>query len=492
MPPGNPHEPESVLPKKRASTLGHFIKKTYSLAKKEKESRSSSATLEGVLNANTRVYARPRRNHNPTEADLSNHALALQAEVDDAWPRRHHSRYRSARALLVCWADGGSTDAPVTMASYNTSPSPGFSPPPSFRFSSGSDEDSLAGMSPGVGMVTPESTIGQDMGSNQGPFIPAAHQLADVLERRYGIQSQVWMIPSLESPQDMLSGKVKQFVEEYGGRDNLLIFWYGGRAEFVGAALNEGVPGGDRGAGEIIWYGLRDELGISARAISKTLGLARADVLMLNDSPFAQHAYMSHICGPGTFELLGSGSTNPSNAEFNHAREGSFTRTLTLMLDSPFLAARGVSVLELHRKMLDMMSPHRTSLDTTSLPSPPISPTSTATSQRETTCSRRRPASSLTVARAQSTAQIPAYPVYCQISQSTPLERDARRNIVLSRLDTSLAAEANHARTVGEPRVKLDIRLKRPYIDVRRWKEWVLRAPADAEGISVTFCSNQG
>ncbi|KAI1749596.1 hypothetical protein F4782DRAFT_542076 [Xylaria castorea] len=496
MRPGNPQELEPVLPRKRASSFGRFIKKTYSLARKRKESISSLTAAEGVLNVNTSAYTRPRRHHNPTEEDLNNHALALQTSLDDTWPRRHHSRYRNTRALLVCWADGGSTDTSMAADLHSSTPSPELSPPPSFQFSSGSDENSLAGMCSGVGMMASRRMIGQNMRSSQGPFIPAAHQLADVLERRYGIQSQVWMIPSLESPQDMLAGKVKQFVEEYGGPDNLLIFWYGGHAEFAGAASNEGAPGSDRSTGEIIWYGLRDELGISARTISKTLGLARADVLMLNDSPFAQHAYMSHICGPGTFELLGSGSTNPSNVEPNPAREGSFTRTLALMLDSPFLAARGVSVLELHRKLLDMMSPSRTSLDTTSpshtLPTPPVSPTNTENRQRDTTYTHRRPTSSLVVSRAQTTAQIPPYPVYCQISQSTPLERDARRNIVLSRLDTSLAAETNYARTVGEPRVKLDIRLKRPYLDVRRWKEWILRAPADAEGVSVRFCSNEG
>ncbi|KAI0549651.1 hypothetical protein F4679DRAFT_261012 [Xylaria curta] len=490
MRPGNPQEPDPVLPGKRASSFGRFIEKTYSLAKKRKETISSLATAEGVLNVNTPIYIRPRRHHNPTVEELNNHALVLQTSLDDAWPRRHHSRYRNARALLVCWADGGSTSTSIAVDLPSPTPSPELSPSTSFSLSSKQDENTLIEMCSGVGMIT----IAQDKRSSQGPFIPAAHQLADVLERRYGIQSQVWMIPSLENPQDMLVGKVKIFVEEYGGPDNLLLFWYGGHAEFASAASKEGVSESDRSAGELIWYGLRDEPGVSARTISKTLGLARADVLMLNDSPFSQHAYMSHICGPGTFELLGSGSTIPSNAEPNPAREGSFTRTLALMLDSPFLATRGVSVLELHRKILDMMTPSRTSLDITGLshplPTPPASPTNTGTRQRDTTCTCSRPASSLVVSRAQAMAQIPQYPVYCQISQSTPLERDARRNIVLSRLDTSLAAETNYARTVGEPRIKLEIRLKRPYLDVQRWREWLLRAPADAEGVSVNFCSN--
>jgi hypothetical protein len=88
----------------------------------------------------------------------------------------------------------------------------------------------------------------------QGPFIPAAHQLSDVLERRYGITSQVWMIPSLDSPQDVLAAKVKQFVRTHGGPDNLLIFWYGGRAEFVSGS-GDGAHGSESG-GEVIWYGL--------------------------------------------------------------------------------------------------------------------------------------------------------------------------------------------------------------------------------------------
>ncbi|KAJ2986414.1 hypothetical protein NUW58_g5042 [Xylaria curta] len=438
----------SYIPQKQlkefgqGSSLGGFVKRTFSLAKKSKPSARPSATQEGDLSTNTSVFTRPRRYYDIAEADFNDRSLALQTAVSDAWPRRHYSRYRNVHALLVCWADGSSTPTSTSTDSSSSLRSPGLSPPPSFRLSSGSGTAFLPGISFEPRTFNSAGTIGQDM--RQGPFIPAAHQLADVLGRRYGAQSQVWMIPSLEDPQDMLVGKVKQFVNQYGGPDNLLIFWYGGHAEFVGATPGHSSPGGNSTAGEVIWYGLRDELGVSAKAVSKTLGLARADVLMLNDSPFAQHAYVSNVSGPGTFELLGSGSTTPSNAELNPAREASFTRTLALMLDSPFLAARGVSVLDLHCKLLDIV-----------------------------------------------TTQIPWYPVYCQISQSPPLERDARRTIVLSRLNTSLAPETNYARAVGEPRVKLDIKLKRPYIDVRRWKEWVLRAP-DAEAISMRILNHEG
>jgi hypothetical protein len=261
----------------------------------------------------------------------------------------------------------------------------------------------------------------------------------------------------------------------------------------------------------------RDELGIPARATTKILGDARADVLMLNDSPFAQHAYTSHTFGPGSFELLGSGNMTPSNIELNRAREASFTRNLTLMLDSPFLASRGISVLDLHRKLLDIMSPvNRASVGTTATnttttttstttrngstsPSADNTATEAETQQRTsgagTVPRHRRPTSSLVAARAQtvSAANIPAYPVYCQISQSTPLERDARRNIVLSRFDAPLAAEGVHAKHAGvPPGVRLDVRLKRPFLDVKKWKEWILRAPSDAQDVSVQILGKKG
>lgn len=258
---------------------------------------------------------------------------------------------------------------------------------------------------------------------------------------------------------------------------------------------------------------------------------------MLNDSPFAQHVYTGHLCGPGSFELLGSGSVNPSDINAIPMQEASFTRTLALMLDSPFLAAHGVSVVELHRKLLDTMSPSRsfstfdrmsarmspdaspitptsantrTSFGSTatsattaagastqqqeSTSTSPTTNTSTSTSaaaaSRASTSARSRSylkPSSLIVARGTKPAHIPAYPVYCQIAQSTQLERDVRRNIVLSRLDASLAMETNYARTLTEPRVRLDIRLERPFLDVRRWKEWILRAPSEAKDISATM-----
>ncbi|KAI1122483.1 hypothetical protein F5Y10DRAFT_74939 [Nemania abortiva] len=520
-----PQDQESPPQGKRSTSFGKFLKKARMLGKKEKPSASASATPVpatpipptpepevamslgiplGPLGQPLPRHPRPQRHHNPTENDLHDNIIALQTALNDNWPRRHHSRYRHARALLVCWADNTRMDAPMPPVSPTSIRSPSLSLFPTTttnRSSAASNGTSMSRMASGDSRINSSTSFGQD--ANVGPFIPSAHGLADVFERRYGIQSQVWMIPSLENPQDMLIGKVKQFVEDYGGSDSLLIFWYGGHAEFVVTPSSGNTLGRDKDAGEIIWYGLRDQRGVPARAVCKALGTARGDVLLLNDSPFSQHAYMSHISGPGTFELLGSGSMSPSHVEPNPSREGSFTRTLTLMLDSPFLAGHGVSILELHRKLLDVMTPKSSVLDTVNqrTTSPdvfpadtfPASTSPTDTSSKYSTAESSRPQrrlrhskSSLVVAEAAKPPSIPPYPVYCQVAQTTQLERDARRSIVLSRLDRSLALETHYPRNIGEPRVRLDIRLKRPFLDVRRWREWILRAPEEAQEVSVT------
>ncbi|KAI1823248.1 hypothetical protein F4861DRAFT_342878 [Xylaria intraflava] len=465
QPPGDSEPPPSAG--QRSTSFGRLMKL---LTNKES---SAGETSEADHDQSTPARPRPRRNLIPTEADLNNNVATLQTTLKDAWPKRHHSRYRQAHALFVCWADCELVDAYTLAAARSPLHSPiSTSPPTTPRFSAASDAHCLPRTSSRVDMRNSAATAGQ--GVRQGPFIPAAYQLANVFERRYGISGQVWMIPSLENPQDMLCGKIAQFVTEYGGPDNLLIFWYGGSAEFVGAP-DDGARWTEGNGAEVVWYGLRDELGISAKAVTKALSAASSDVLFLNDSPFAQHAYMGHLTGPGTFEMLGSGSMVASNLERRMERVASFTRTLALMLDAPALATHGVSIPELHRKLLDVVNPGRPK---TALPTaPPFA----ATTQRGGT-SHGPPSTHLIASRAP-TAQAPPYPVYCQISQAVQLEKRACRNIVLSHLNAPLCAELVHAKGAAEPRVRLDLRLKRPFLDVRRWREWIMNAPPDAKEI---------
>jgi len=259
----------------------------------------------------------------------------------------------------------------------------------------------------------------------------------------------------------------------------------------------------------------RDELGIQAKTAARVLANSRADVWMINDSPFAYHAYVPHAAGLGSFELLGSGSTTPSNLEMNRARECSLTRTLTLMLDSPYLAASGVSILELHRKLLDMQAFHMTSTNYAAMRSSGASNSTSTSSFGTSFDTYNNPAAarsmggrsssgsgdtlfhnpmnnSLIPARCKRFGTPPAYPIYCQIAQAPGFERDTMRNIVISKLDTTLAPKNNGVRFLGEDLlVRMDIKLKRPSLGVRRWKEWILRAPADANGVRLTVVQKE-
>ncbi|KAI1329776.1 hypothetical protein F5Y16DRAFT_397120 [Xylariaceae sp. FL0255] len=461
----------------------------------------------------------------------------LLSEISAAWPDRYGSRYQNARALLVCWADH---DAPVS----NSGADPG----------STSMDDILNSFSIFPGNISRRK-------NGELPFVEAAYQLADVFVRRYGIPAQVWMIPTLESPQDALAAKVTQFVHDFGGPENLLIFWYGGRADFVAPVRESVVSRGsasDEGAGssggELVWYGSESNPGIQARSISRTLGTARADVLMLNDCPYAEHAYHPNSHGPIIFELLGAGSPHPSTlyhqghnrGSYSSSsssplpphriinREASFTRTLTLMLDSPFAASRGVPVVELHRKLVEMVCPtlvgqtaarrvFSLSPDAPLVASPPaIDPdtgtgaagdhsnenTNTRSGSNPTTFIRQKDAPMST----RHAVTPPAYPVYCQTSATVNNERDEKRSIVISVMDNvpSVSAapegsgdnranvhwkldkaqeEKENNKTSGGLRLDIILKPNRPRVslyDARRWKDWILRAPRDVEDVSVS------
>ncbi|GAW25446.1 hypothetical protein SAMD00023353_0700290 [Rosellinia necatrix] len=476
MPPAITQRSGQRRAKNVAKNIGRFVKKTYSRFKRELSSYSLSTSLAEHVAANE-TNTRPRYRYNnydtpPLEVDLKSETEALNESIHDAWPSRHHSRYRKVRALLVCWADVDTTnatvnaDARVQLLGVRPSPTP--------------DTSSYASNGAATSATGSSSAARND--TMNGPFIPAACQLASVLDRHYGAESQVLLIPSVESPQDMLVAKVNQFVSEYGSSDTLLLFWYGGHAEVVGGALS---GGRNSTAGEVIWYGQRDELGVMARSITSCLGRARGDVVMLNDSPFAQHAYTSYMYGPRSFELLGSGSTTPSYAEVYPDREAAFTRTLALMLDSPALAARGVSTVELHHKLIDIAMPSRVQTDD----SPAISPHASVAGSSDDPRGHSRQASSLIAAHApRRLGGAPEYPVYCQMSQSAAaaLGAGVTRTAVLSRLGHSLGRRPKHAFVPGDqPRLKIAVDLARPDLDARRWEEWIMRAPTDVSSVSV-------
>ncbi|KAI0396420.1 hypothetical protein F5Y17DRAFT_101827 [Xylariaceae sp. FL0594] len=548
MQPLRPQKPGATAPTSRKGSLSAiFSKKNLSFSRKYRGERIDSPTIPpptpeqqgpkpGDPNGYVGPYTRVARNAQPTEEDLKTYSDTLRQQLAEAWPHRDKSRYKKVYALLVCWADNDPSRYPPRYAappqSHPSQGSPtlrGQQSCMALRSSYASDDvRSVRRTSSRFDMREAATTVGR-----HGPFVAAALDLNGVFERRYEYNSQIWLVPNLGDPQEALTHKLRQFVTDYGSPDNLLIFWYGGNAEFIGN-FNRDSYGGALNGGDVIWYGLRDEVGIQARAAAKVLANSKSDVWMINDSPFAQHAYVPHAAGPGSFEMLGSGSLTPSNLEMDRARECSLTRKLSLMLDSPYLAANGVSILELHRKLLDMQA-FRTGSSSSGTAAAAShyatvrSSGGSSTTGTGTTRSLRvgggprgsggsasnpnnahnnedPPPTPTTPTQIINDPRIPArckrfgtpapHPIYCQVAPASGVERGVMRNIIISRLDTTLAApgqQHNAVRFQGgeDTMVRLDVKLNRPTLDVRLWKEWVLRAPVDAAGVKLKVVSSE-
>ncbi|KAI0015722.1 hypothetical protein F4780DRAFT_50174 [Xylariomycetidae sp. FL0641] len=341
--------------------------------------------------------ARTQRNLQIDPAS-SNPTEALQRAIDRSWPSRHHSRYRGVYVLLTCWADGGGVADPARSPTR------------------------------------------------------LAWQLADMFAARYGFRTQVWLIPTVASPQQALAAKLSQFAEAFGAPDTLLIFWYAGPA-----LPSDGHNGVD------VWYGREQDPGIAARIVPQILGASRSDVLTLYDCGYSLYTHdvrggsssSSPSGGPAVFEALG--------ARAGYAEPGPFSRLLLRVLDSPFAAAQGLAAVDLHRKLVNLGR----------------------------TGSRNSPASVYSswssAAGGGGTCDCPRRlkdPTYCQLTSSRAPARGGHRSIVLSRLGAPLVAFPRDPGVV--PRVvKLRLGLNRDKVDVEAWEEWLRKAPPEVENVAV-------
>lgn len=208
-------EPESssasAPSKKKTNPFTQFIER---FKKNKGPSPTSSTALPGGEDRNPSAqgyvslgYVREQRHHALTEADLKNHVASLETAVGDAWPRRHHSPYRSVHALLVCWPDSDS-DSSHPAYPLSSPPPRALASPSPLRLSSDSGPVSFE--------ATPRIPSGTfDHAERQGPFVAAAYQLADVLKRRYDIQAQVWKVPSLDNAQVSISTYLHTYLSAF-------------------------------------------------------------------------------------------------------------------------------------------------------------------------------------------------------------------------------------------------------------------------------------
>ncbi|KAK7994505.1 hypothetical protein PG991_016093 [Apiospora marii] len=343
----------------------------------------------------------------------------------------------------------------------------------------------------------------------------AAHALADVFRGRYGFNVLVWLIPVMQ-PQQALAAKLRQFAREVDHRhlpgEDLLIFWYGGSAR-----EEEGGGGGP------LWYG--ETFGgptIDSQIVPQILGAARSDVLTIYDTPHALHGHAA--TGPGLCEHLGAsahddiiaGFVGESSTTNNGSRTPlSFTHALIQILDKPDRAARGIAVLDIHRKLVNRYQMAAAAVtDSRASESdeeeeekekekaPPMTGNNEGGGAEAKTPTPRPPQPWLPRALRQT-------PVYCHLSRCRPRsEGGGPTSIVLSQLgrpppETFLeprpapphgpegvgGAKAENGENDGggdsddgtaEVTMRLRLRAPADAADIGRWKEWILDAPPEA------------
>ncbi|KAK8072974.1 hypothetical protein PG996_006322 [Apiospora saccharicola] len=258
----------------------------------------------------------------------------------------------------------------------------------------------------------------------------AAHALAELFRRRYGFDVLVWLIPVMR-PQQSLAAKLRQFARDVDARqrpgENLLIFWYGGSARE------------DEGGGAPLWFG--ESFGgptINSQIVPQILGAGKSDVLTIYDSPHALHGH--NVTGPGICEHLGASAHDDIIAGFvgesgsndsGFRTPLSFTRTLIQILDNPDRAARGISVLDIHRKLVNryrMAAATATGASVSESDEEKQLPTSkrnTFNGGDETYINRTQPF----LPRA-----LRQNPVYCHLSHCRPRSEGGPSSIVLAQL----------------------------------------------------------
>lgn len=191
------------------------------------------------------------------------------------------------------------------------------------------------------------------------------------------------------------------------------------------------------------------------------LGSSEGDVLTLYDCEGSLHA--GTTVGTGVFETLAA-STHGYGAGF--ASRDSFTRSLIRVLEKPLHVARGIAVLDIHRKLVNQTRQGRA----------PYEADGSADAQDGDGAG---PQASLPCAMRPS-------PAYCRLSRCGAPSEGKQATIVLSSLDYPLEA-FGHENIGEELEVTVRLRLRKNDVNVGRWRDWITGAPPEADQVHTTI-----
>ncbi|KAH6657152.1 hypothetical protein BKA67DRAFT_672980 [Truncatella angustata] len=280
----------------------------------------------------------------------------------------------------------------------------------------------------------------------------AAEKLGEVFRQFYGFKVQTWLIPVIDHPQQVMAARLTTFVQTYGQTGNLLIFWYGGSAEASGVAM-----------GSTQWLGERWGPRVNSGIVPQILGSGDADVLTLYDCGSSLHG--QSVDGRKIFEHIGA-SSFPFPQVPNFHRAGSFTKSLIRVLNKPEIAADGISVVDVHRKLINLTQRHRAE-----------------PGQDEEVSSIY--SGEIVTPRPWFSGGVETRPVYCHLSACPPRSAGRPTTIVLSHLGYPPLERFSYMSQGDELEVQLTLTLSKNNLNVERWKNWISQAPAEVDGVSI-------
>ncbi|KAK8850927.1 hypothetical protein PGQ11_013406 [Apiospora arundinis] len=260
---------------------------------------------------------------------------------------------------------------------------------------------------------------------------------------------------------------------------------------------------------------------INSQIVPQILGASQADVLTIYDSPHALHG--SNTTGPGLCEHLGAAAHDGYVAGFGDGGEGSggnsqsFTRALIRILDTPDRAVRGVSVVDVHRKLVNRYHV-AASPPTKQIMTGRVSGDSWSSESKEEKQKRKNRRQRVFGEEAYLRTQpwlpdaLRQTPVYVHLSRCRPrTEAGAAGSIVLGRLRRlghtpaevalmqleGIAQAQNQGLSSsdggnydddneGAVEVTVRMRLRAPPMEgarLGRWRDWILDAPPEARGL---------
>ncbi|KAK0609669.1 hypothetical protein B0T17DRAFT_593977 [Bombardia bombarda] len=285
--------------------------------------------------------------------------------------------------------------------------------------------------------------------------------LKSVFEGLYHYEVEGWKIPSIQAP-ILLAQKIANLLQTEGEKGNLIILYYAGHAR-----PNE-QPGGSP-----VWVAnrSRDSPKLQSSVLHSLLGEIDCDVLLLYDCCHAIQAGEA-LSGEGVVETLAAcGFESIAAGVGDH----SFTSSFIDELAEAARTQKWLSVVELHRQLINRLQAWKSKVRFTD-------DTNSTVALDERT---GRPLFEPPYRRT---------PIYCFLSKKP-------RTILLSPLPASTLSNSRQEFVLlntptiqqrqipsRDTEVLISVRLRGDRLSAERWKqwkEWLLEAPPEAQGITI-------